>query len=256
MGNPDKEFLDAETKIFDADCKPIEHVYVDLEYIQDLRLGAVLNMLKVKEEVAYLMHNLPKYNSRYDRQTAKYFKALKIDEARIDRVLHRPLAVDKICVTAPFTSVYYQLHEMLSTAIKHARAYCEHQPNPIELVINCADVKYPKLLQDTLCATFKSNLGVDARFESDARYRLSDRDYLGYDLMFLYDVGQFVNQHATAFVGNGLYENKRIVAQPYLEDEILAKTEDPQSVLDSTERGLGIYCEFSYLRSMLGLTKW
>lgn len=254
MSNPDKEFLAFEDMLFKSEHKPIKRIYIDLEYMQDLRLGALLNMLKVKEEFSYVVHNLPKYNSRNDRCICKYFKALKIDEARIDRVLKRELAIDKICVTAPFTSIYYRLHEIIAAATTHLKAV-EDNPKPIELVINCADVPYPKILQEKLCSTLADQLGIIPRFIQTSRYSLSDNEYLGYELLLLADYGAFFKQHASSLIGTGKYTDTRIVAQPYIEDEILAKVDDPEYTLAYTEKSLGVYCEFSYLRSDIWLSK-
>jgi len=252
MRNPDKEFLSAEDMIFKSDHKPIKRIYIDLEYMQDLRFGALLNMLKVKEEFGYVNHNLSKYNARYDRQLCKYFKALKIDEARIDRVLNRPIAVDKICVTAPFTSIYYHLFQIIIAANNHLKAI-EDNPRPIELTINCSDVSYPKILQEKLCSTLAQQLAVIPRFIQTKRYSLPDNEYLTYDLLMLVDYGAFFTQHAAALIGTGRYADTRIVVQPYIEDDILAKADDPKYLLDYTEKSLGVYCEFSYLRSEIWL---
>lgn len=70
MSDPDKEFLSAEEMMFKSDCKPIENIYVDLEYLQDLKLGTIINTVTVKEELAYIVHNLDGYNDRYDRDTS------------------------------------------------------------------------------------------------------------------------------------------------------------------------------------------
>ena len=240
MKNPDKEFLAAEDMIFKSEHKPIQRIYIDLEYMQDLRFGAMLNMLKVKEELSYIIHNIGKYNSRYDRGLCKYFKALKIDEDRIDRVLHRQLAVDKVCVTSPFTSIYYYLYKIVVAASNHIKAMEEH-PKAIEIVINCS--------------ALSGQLGVIARFTQTKRYSLSSNEYLSYDLLMLVDYGEFVKQHAQTLIGSGKFSDIRVVAQPYIEDEILTKIDDPEYTLAYTEKSLGVYCEFSYLRSNILIDK-
>lgn len=254
MHDPDKEFLSAEDMIFKSEHKPIKRIYVDLEYMQDLRLGALLSMLKVKEEFGYVNHNLPKYNSRYDRQIGKYFKALKISDADITKRMHDPISCEKICVISPFTSIYYRLFTIVAAARTHLKAIEDH-PTDIELVINCADVPYPEILQDRLCSTLAQQLAVAPRFTRTKRYSLPDNEYLTYDLLLLADYGEFIKQHASTLIGTGRYTDTRIVAQPYIEDEILSKAEDPEHLLDYTEKSLGVYCEFSYLRSEIWLDR-
>ena len=248
--DPDAEFIKAEEMVFKEEFKPITKVYVDLEYLQDLRVSVLLNAATVQEEVSYIMHNLDKYNGRYDQHTAPYFKALHFTDEQIAKVLATPKAVAKICVTAPFTSVYYELMTIMKASQHHANLFEDH-PRRQELVINCADVDYPKPLQDKLTTTIGMQLGIQVTFEQRPRYTMPDDEYLSYDLLMLWDMAAFVHQHATAFVGNGKFENKKILAQPVIEDARLAKAENPEEMLEFTERNLDVYCDFRYLRSEL-----
>ena len=254
MSDPDKEFLSAEETIFKADHKPIKRIYIDLEYMQDLRFGALLNLLTVKEEFSYVIHNLEKYNRRYDRHIGKYFKALKISDEDIDKALQNPTFRDKVCVTAPFTSVYYRLFAIIAAAKNHTKAI-EDRPSPIELIINCSDVVYPQILQNKLCYTLAKQLDVSPRFIQTKRYSLPDNEYLSYDLLLLSDYGEFFKKHASTIIGTGKYENTRIVVDPYIEDDVLSKSDDPEYVLEYTEKSFGVYCDFSYLRSTIWLAR-
>ena len=67
--------------------------------------------------------------------------------------------------------------------------------------------------------------------------------------MFLYDYGQFVQRFPNEFVGEGKFSDIRIIAQPYIDESLGHKPEDYEFVLKSTEKGMDIYCDFSFLRS-------
>ena len=250
MSDPDKEFLSAEEMMFKSDCKPIENIYVDLEYLQDLKLGTIINTITVKEELAYIVHNLDGYNDRYDRDTGKYFKALHVDEQRITNDLKNDKLINKICVISPFTSIYYHLYEIITVAKNHIKAFSE-RPRPVTLTINCADVKYPEPLQKILVTTLERNLDIKVDFLSVARYSLASNEYRNFDLLMLYDCGEFIRQHATSFISNGDFVETKIVAQPYVEDAILKNTDNPEYLLSVTEKNIDIYCDFSYLRALI-----
>ena len=69
-------FDDVGKSYFENDTKPVTRVYVDLEYMQDLRFGALLYGLSVKQEMDYIHSRLDQYNNRYDREVCKYFPTL------------------------------------------------------------------------------------------------------------------------------------------------------------------------------------
>lgn len=44
---------------------PIENVYIDLRYMQDFYLGAILALCKSKDEIQYVIDNISCYNGRF-----------------------------------------------------------------------------------------------------------------------------------------------------------------------------------------------
>ena len=110
-------------------------------------------------------------------------------------------------------------------------------------------MKYPEILQKKLCDTISRNLDIRVEFISNKRYTLPVSEYLNYQLLMLYDYGEFIRSCAVPFISNGSFVETKIVAQPYIEDEILEKTEDPEDLLNVTEKSIDIYCDFNYLRA-------
>ena len=106
-------FDDVGKAYFNAEARPITRVYADLEYLQDLRFGALLYGVSVKEEMDYIHSKIEQYNNRYTLETAKYFPVFKKTDADLDKLLQTPVVLDKICFLAPWTSVFFHFVEFL-----------------------------------------------------------------------------------------------------------------------------------------------
>lgn len=241
-------FDDVGKSYFEAENKPVTRVYVDLEYIQDLHFGALLYGVTVDQEMKYIHNKLDNYNNRYDRAVAKYFPALKETDEDLDNLLRTPIVCDRICFLAPWTSVYFNMISILLYLKQHNRRVLEHDAKMF-LTINVSDVEYPIELRKHLEETLSKQLEMNVAVQQVERYSEQVSEYLKYDLMFLYDYGQFVNTFPNQFVGEGKFSDIRVVAQPYIDLSLGHKPEDYEFVLKSTEKGMDIYCDFSFLRS-------
>ena len=254
MGDLGKIFEEVGKSYFDTETKPVTRVYADLEYLQDLRFGALMYGVTIPEEMNYIHSCLRRYNERYELKTAKYFSALKKTEADIDRLLQSPIDCDRICFLSPWTSVYFQMIEIL-TALKRHNKHIMEEVQKIHLVINVADVHYPVELQKYLIQALEQQLDITVEIIEQSRYTASLDEYLSYQILFLYDYGRFINTFPSAFVGEGKFFDTRLIAMPYIEEGLGHKPDDYENVLSSTERGLDIYCDFAFLRSTIVLDK-
>lgn len=245
-------FDDVEQSYFNAELKPISKIYIDLEYMQDLMFGALLYGITVKEEMQYIHRRLKAYNDRMVRGCCRFFPALKKSDQELVELLHKPIVRDRICFLAPWTSVYYQLIDLI-VEIKHHNQQITDNKIPITLTISVADIDYPIELQKHLSDTLMKQLGISVNIQQQNRYEGSVKEYLGYDILLLYDYGVFINTFPSAFVGEGKFSDTRIFAQPYIDESLGHKEDNYEVVLLSTEKGMDIYCDFAFLKSMIVL---
>lgn len=252
MSKAGEMFDEVGKSYFDQDSKPVTRVYVDLEYIQDLRFGALLYGVTVEAEMKYIHSQLKRYNNRLDFATAKYFSILNKTDEELDRLLHKDIVKDRICFIAPFTSVYYNLLEAIDMFKSHNKRMLDVETD-MYLMINCADIDYPEELKKHLCAVLSHQLDINVEFQQIKRYEMDVKDYLSYDLLFLYDYGKFVNTFPTKFVGEGAFINTKVVAKPYVEEGLKINPNRYEEVIASTEKGMDIYCDFNFLKSQITL---
>ena len=254
MSDLGKTFEEVGQQYFNAEMKPVARVYADLEYLQDLRFGALLRSVTCQREMDYIQAMIKRYNNRYDQKTARYFPVLKKTDDDLDELLKTSTEKDRICFLAPWTSAYDHLLEVIDLYQQHNKRLLDKVPE-MKLVINISDVDYPIELQQELVKTIERLMRISVEIQQMERYTADVKEYLGYDLMFLYDYGKFVNTFPTQFVGEGRFTDTRIIAMPYIQAGLGHNPEDYEYVLASTEKGMDIYCDFSFLRSNITLNK-
>ena len=252
MSDLGKTFEEVGQNYFNSEMKPVTRVYADLEYLQDLRFGALLRGVTCQREMDYVHAMISRYNNRYDQKTARYFPVLKKTDEELEQMLKTDIEKDRICFLAPWTSVYSHLLEVIDLYQQHNKRMLEKVPE-MKLVINVSDVDYPIELQNELINTISRLMGISVEVQQMERYIADVKEYLSYDIMFLYDYGKFVNTFPTQFVGEGRFTDTRIIAMPYIQPGLGHKPEDYEYVLTSTEKGMDIYCDFSFLRSNITL---
>ena len=233
---------------------PVTRIYVDLEYLQDLRLGALLHLVKVPKEMEYIYHKLPEYNKKLNYECGSYFPALKHTDEELDALLQNRREVDMVCFKAPFTSVYYEFGNLLMTLQHHNRA-TSSRPLDIRIRMNVANPLYPDELLRALIGAFQERMpNVFFDITKEPRYTLPVNDYAENKLLFLYNIEEFVKEGtdlSVAFVSEGRFFDKRVFTVPYVNKTLISEPERYQEALASTRAQLDLYCDFAYVPSTI-----
>ena len=146
MSDLGKTFEEVGQNYFNSEMKPVTRVYADLEYLQDLRFGALLRSVTCQREMDYVHAMIGRYNNRYDQKTARYFPVLKKTDEELEQMLKTGIEKDRICFLAPWTSVYSHLLEVIDLYQQHNKRMLEKVPE-MKLVINVSDVDYEEFDQ-------------------------------------------------------------------------------------------------------------
>ena len=233
---------------------PLTEIYVDMEYLQDLRLGTLLHLIQVEKEMEYIQHKLPVYNQKTDYACGAYFPALKHSDEEIDALLQDPKAVDLICFKAPFTSTYYELNNILMMLHQHNRA-ASSKPVNIHLHINVDNLHYPKELLKELKRDYKKRFEfLEVTITKCKRYTLPLGEYLKKELLLIYNIEEFLKQDtptSIAFVGEGSFFDKKVFSVPYINKSVVKDPDKYEIALESTRVNLDVYCDFAYVPSTI-----
>lgn len=239
--------MDALRKEYiDTTNKPVRAVYVDLEMISDLRLGAMFSSFTVKEQMEYVYSRLPDYNSRYDLETASHFPVLKMtDEALEKMVVDDPL---KTCSVAPWTSVFEKLTTILSMAEANNKSLSDG--STIQVMINCGLVDYPAELKKRLQIFFQTNHPTfQIGFTHMPRYSQGASYFLQFDMMFLYDYKTFLSNEEImkTFTSKFNYMGKTLYVLPLVDAGIGLDKSEYLKALVSTRSFLNLYTDLYYM---------
>lgn len=229
---------------------PVTRIYVDLEYLQDLKLGALMHLVKVPKEMAYILHKLPEYNKKYDYECCSHFPALKHTDEELEALLRDPDQVDMICFKAPFTSIYYEFSNILMMIQHHNRA-ASSRPQDIRIRMNIANPLYPDELLNAFESAFQERMpNVHFDITKEPRYTLPVNDYADNKILLIHNIEEFVKEGtdlSVAFVSEGRFFDCRIFTVPYVNKTLISDPERYQEALTSTRAQLDLYCDFAYV---------
>lgn len=240
---------------FNNIVSPINKIYVDMELLQDFKLGALLSTVTVKEEIEYIESCLPLYNTRFNNRTAEYFPVLKkTDDELMKIVKEQPI---KTALLSPWTRIYDNLNKVL----KHLYIYYHRMSDNIKtitIVVNCADVKYPIRLFD-LWATQMKDLHpfVDIKLVGYPRYTSDLEFYQDFDMFFIYDHETFFNTDglANALAPGQKRVFKIVYSPPYINDVLKLDPSEYPKALASSRSLLNLLVDFYYMPNGIHLHK-
>jgi hypothetical protein len=249
-------FKNIQDKVFDMEHRIINNIYVDMELLQDLKFGALLSFVSVKEELEYIYSKLNDYNNRIDNNICEYFPALKLTEDMLVEAYSDKKRVYKICGISPFTTAYEEFLSYLTAVLRHNKASGGVKEPTISL--NISDVDYPDDILNMFIEHFKPVIPrLQFNVTKYKRYTYPTLDFIKHDAFFLYELQSMLSEGSPtslAFAQNGAFFGKKIFTPTYIDKKLHTNPDDYGKVLVSTEAGLNIYCDFKYIPNFITIT--
>lgn len=234
---------------------PIDKIYVDMELLQDFKLGALLNTVTVREEIEYIEACLPLYNTKFNNRTAEYFPVLKkTDDELLKFVKEKPV---RTALLAPWTRIYDNLNRILKHLYLHF-THMSNQAKSITVVINCADMKYPIRMFDMWATEMKMlHPFIDIKLVGYPRYEAPLDFYSEFDMFFIYDHEKFFNTdglaNAIAPMQNKIF--KTVYSPPYINDSLNLDPSEYPKALASSKALMNLIVDFFYMPTGIKLHK-
>jgi len=234
---------------------PIHMIYVDMELLQDFKIGALLSTCTVKEEIEYIESRMADYNQRYDLCTAKHFSVLKKTDDELLQIMQK--APIKTTLLSPWTKIYDNLNRILKYLYMNMHAR-DLRIKPITLVVNCADFKYPIQLFDIWATEMKRvHTALEIKFTTFPRYTAGVDFYKDFDMFFVYDQEKFFNTDKLAATLSDIKKRvfKIIFSPPFIsEKRNFTENEYGQSLL-ATKAALNLAFDFYYMPTGIALNR-
>lgn len=243
---------------------PIENIYIDLRYMQDFYLGAILALCKSKDEIQYVIDSIDCYNGRFTEDVVEtVFSKLNLTEAEVQSYIHDPKNHSFLFKTSPVTNFCKILKDInedieiqniaASSATKNIVSI--YNINTYPLVLNRQDkIQLKEKLQwftnrkNLLVASMSTpieNMNIDA--------------YKEFKYMFAYDFYKIIQPTPLQTTGfTAFYEKRylynsfiyapfRIVNDKILEEVKYYDSDRLKELVLNTARYLSICSKFSYI---------
>jgi hypothetical protein len=228
---------------------PLHTLYVDLEMLQDFRIGALLSLITTEPEYQYILHRLPSYGGRYDNNTMKHFPVITdITDSDIDNRLADVNYHSRLARTSPMTLAFDILKELI--AYMHcSNRRCEREKDRLTITIGTNSVIYDqaakKIFIDTLT---KHDKYLDVTFLNRPLWKIEPELIFKFDIYMFYNLATFMQQKAIceSVCEKTALLRKRVYAYPILEKEPTAEL-TAEEMLHNTKLVMDVVCDFVYV---------
>lgn len=248
-----QESLDKLSKSYFTEItEQVSKIYVDMEILQDLRLGALLQTATVPEEIEYIQSCIPEYNNRLDLKTAEHFPVLNKTDDELDQIIKaNPI---KTALVSPWTKIYYNFQIVLGYLHDNTRIK-DTKPSQLLIVINTETVPYPLPLFDKLAKLIKKTYPeATIKASSYKRYDGEEDLYLSSDMFFLYDHEKFLNTpFVTKMMNSPKYKTRTIYTTPVVNTSLGLDESEYLKGLMSTGATLNLFFDFFYMPTGINL---
>lgn len=258
----DQFFSDISKSISDEIFSPIKQIYVDWTYLQDIYLGAMISLCKNKDDYAYLIENIDKYNDRVIRDHAYHFRKLFKSDIQLEKYIRVEDTSSYLLASSPFTNMFNNFKTMLHSSITRnlKLGYLEK----IKVIVNM----YPlvigdiaqKIIKDIMknCYLDVIKLGVVSEKISDIDLNLlTDSDILLIDRFDLFLADNTKTQSAWYTTPIPEFMDKAVITPKVIDNvEFISKLdtlskEQIDEVFDNTETVMSICAQFKYISPII-----
>lgn len=233
---------------------PIQAVYIDLPYIQDIYLGGLILSHFNEKDYNYILSRLPEYKKRITLGHAEYFPELGMSEDQLlDYVTDRS-NITNLLTLSPMTSLFLQLPELHKNLQSHNDRVLEN-PIQIRYLVNV----YPLALNEAQMNLIKLRFSVlpDIQFGIIQKplKSLQDQLFTSTQVWFIDDMSATVDpetncgKHFTSFTfKDHVVNSPKRIGNSFVLDKLKDMTEQRiQELFDDSALVANFFTNFYFL---------
>jgi hypothetical protein len=248
----DPNFQQAVTEVsenyFKNKFKKIERIYIELEAIQDFRLGAVICLSKNEVGYDYVRRCIVDYNKRTDDLTAKYFPALRLSEEMIDVFISNPKNHKALVLVSPMNNLFSKIPDMIRAIFEDNRRASVNNPG-FEIMFGTSSVIYSQEHKKVIENQIKSfNNLVNVTILNRPLHEIEEDTVIECSTYIVDSVARFLNNPTiTKWLENDrFFASKMVLGYPVVHgDPDPGETKEQQ--LEKLRRVLSVYFDYNYL---------
>lgn len=238
-----------QDKIFKELEKTIDSIYVDIEFLQDFRLGALLQLIQTQKEYDYIYSRITDYSSSLDDDTMKHFPELKITEAQIDEYIKNPENWFQLALESPFYINLTEFFNLLSLISQ--QNMIKKKTNNVEIFVGASMLRYPDMAKISFVKLFEKSFdNLTFHFLPASLYEFQERTIDSYDIYLVRSPSKFLNHKDLVKKFGNMDLSDRIVIgmieMKATEEDLKAFSSTKEQSIEATVETANIFTHFAF----------
>ena len=172
--------------------KPVSSIYVDMDFFQDYKLGALMNMLTTDVEYEYIKSQIDAYNQSDNENVTEMFPALGFTEEQVEAFVKDPANTDLLVLESPFYTTMYQFIIFMENVFQSnlIKKFTEST----ELFVGCGSFPFPACGWNAFVGLFEPYLhNTNINFLPTTLYEFQGRAVDDYDVYLVRHASELIN---------------------------------------------------------------
>lgn len=241
-------------KSFEEMTKPIERMYVDIEFLQDFRLGALIKLISTDVEYQYILSELPKYSMSHGEPITSFFPELGFTEEQVKAYMQDKSHWEELALTSPYYETIQDMCTLIIEMTKHN--VLMHYSKPIELYVGCTDLLYCIEARRRLAVLLLDFLDkIDLTFLPTSLYEFKEVAIDDYDIYMLASANKFINHNLLVKrFENMEMTGKTIIALEEIDtsdEELKEANYSKDDALEATAEFINMFTKFGFAKRVI-----
>ena len=217
-----EEYVDPTTDLFESSTKIVRGIYIDIPYMMDIYLGALLSTIPNQETYNKVLDNIENYNNRNDLNVLKYFDC-KGEEESLTKLIKNGSEKTKqfISLCSPYTDMYTRFHEILDAVTFNNRQMNGGRTEPLHITINTYPLELDSMIKTRWTFVFSKMQHPFTLEFINTSYGLLDRDVFALNEIFcIHDLKELlsIERICKYFYEDKLLEQCKVFAFKQVDD--------------------------------------
>ena len=242
----EKEFEDMNT--------PIKRVYIDIEFLQDFRLGALIKLISTDVEYQYILEKLPLYSVSHGEPITRFFPDLGFTEEQVKEYMEDKSHWEDLAMDSPFYENVESICVFISEYTKHNVRV--GYTKPIDIYIGCTDLLYCVKARRRLAVILMDFLDmVNLVFIPTSLYEFEEVAIEDYDVYMVASANKLINNEALVKKFERMeMANKTIIGLEELdttEDELKEANMSIEDAFAATVEFCNMFVKFAFAKRVI-----